>query len=56
MKSLQQNLKDNGQDPNLAYQAGKLEFNKKAGCLVYCPPRVDNSKGRNLKAIQDSTD
>ena len=34
MKSLQETLKANGQDPIQAIQKGKLEFDKKAGCMV----------------------
>ncbi len=37
MKSLQEILKANGQNPNQAYQTGKFEFDRKAGCLVYSP-------------------
>jgi hypothetical protein len=35
MKSLQQILKANGQNPKQAYQSGKFKFDKTAGCLVY---------------------
>ncbi len=54
MKSLQQILKANGQNPNRAYQIGKLEFYKTAGCLVYRPPGVNNSGRKNFQAVQSS--
>ena len=52
MKSLQQILKNNGQDPNQANQTGKLEFNKTAGCLVYQPPGINNSERKSFQAVQ----
>jgi len=54
MKSLQEILKANGQNPNQSYQIGKLEFDKTAGCLVYSPPGVNNSKRKSLQVIQSS--
>lgn len=47
MKSLQEILKTNGQNPNLAHQTGKLEFCKKYCCLIYCPPGVNNHEGKS---------
>ncbi len=44
MKSLQEILKENGQNPNLANQTGKLGFCKKARGLVYSPPAFNNSE------------
>ena len=44
MRSLQEILKDNGQDPNLAYQTGEFVFDPKAGCLVYQPPGIKKPK------------
>lgn len=54
MKSLQQILKANGQNPNLSYRTGKLEFDKTSGCLVYSPPGVNNSERKSLQVIQSS--
>lgn len=54
MKSLQEILKANGQNPNQAYQIGKLEFDKTAGCLVYSPPGVNNSERKSFQVIQSS--
>ena len=47
MKSLQQILKANGQNPNQAFQSGKLEFDKKTGCFVYNPPELNNFRRSN---------
>ena len=44
MKSLQQILKANGQNPRQAYQTGQFKFDKTAGCLVYNPSKVNNFK------------
>jgi len=54
MKSLQQILKANGQNPNLSYRTGKLEFDKTANCLVYKPPGVNNSERKSFQAVQSS--
>lgn len=50
MKSLQEILKANGQNPNLANQTGKFEFCERAGGLVYIPPGFNNSE--NQKKVQ----
>ncbi len=44
MQNPQQILKSNGQNPNQAFQSGKLKFDKTASCLVYNPPGVNNFK------------
>ena len=54
MKSLQEILKANGQNPSQAYQTGKLEFDKTAGGLVYRPPGVNNSERKSFQVVQGS--
>jgi len=54
MKSLQQIIKANGQNPNQAFQAGKLTFDKKVGCLVYNPPGINNFIKENKSAKKES--
>ena len=47
-------LKRNNENPNQAYQIGKLEFDKTAGCLVYKPHGVNNSERKSFQAVQSS--
>ena len=54
MKSLQQILKANGQNPNQAYQTGKFKFDKTAGCLVYDPSGVNNFKKEEKRTRKES--
>ncbi len=48
MKSLQEILKANGQNPKQIFQKGKFEYNKRAGCMVYNPPGCNIRKRKRL--------
>lgn len=54
MTSIEQILKDNGQNPNQANQTGTFEFSKKAGCLVYQPLGINSPRRCNFKVTQIS--